>query len=210
MRSGTRGLRALSRGVRKWRGEKVIADLNWNRLADWRELIAQFFDCAVTRPLVHNIERVTIEVCRETRDECTSIQGLLLAGWLSSRLGWEATNAEAGQEIRIGLQRAGGKVDLRITPVELQSTSPGWVAAVEIEVSGPEGLTRLALRASDGEGHGTTTVTNPDGQMTGRSFALEDRSDVALLAEELEALGRERALDEALEAAGRFAEQLRS
>ena len=110
------GLRALSSGARKWRGEKVIADLNWNRLADWRELIAQFFDCAVTRPLVHNIERVTIEVCRETRDECTSIQGLLLAGWLSSRLGWEEIDAEDGQEIRIGLRRAGGKVDLRIAP----------------------------------------------------------------------------------------------
>ena len=84
------------------------------------------------------------------------------------------------------------------------------MAAVEIEASGPEGLTRLALRASDGEGHGTTTVTSQDGQMTSRSFALEDRSDVALLAEELEALGRERALDEALEVAGGFAEQLRS
>jgi glucose-6-phosphate dehydrogenase assembly protein OpcA len=203
------GLVALSEAASKWSGDRVISDLNWNRLADWRELIAQFFDCSTSRSLLEGIERVRIEVCKDAGDTCTSVQALLVAGWLGSRLGWELQEAsQAAGEIQIDMQSASRSIGISIEPVERSAGPPGWVTAINIETSGSDGPVKFSLQASDGEGHGTATVESTGGQVSCRGFALEDRSDVALVEDELQAIGRERALHDALAAAGLIARRL--
>jgi glucose-6-phosphate dehydrogenase assembly protein OpcA len=61
-----------------------VVDLAWLRSAPWRERIASTFDPAVWRPALWDIESVTIRHHPES-----AISGLLLVGWLASRLGWE-------------------------------------------------------------------------------------------------------------------------
>jgi glucose-6-phosphate dehydrogenase assembly protein OpcA len=61
-----------------------VVDLAWLRSAPWRERIASTFDPDVWRPALWDIEAVTIRHHPES-----AISGLLLVGWLASRLGWE-------------------------------------------------------------------------------------------------------------------------
>jgi glucose-6-phosphate dehydrogenase assembly protein OpcA len=61
-----------------------VVDLAWLRSAPWRERIAATFDPPAWRPALHDIEAVTIRHHPES-----VISGLLLLGWLTSRLGWE-------------------------------------------------------------------------------------------------------------------------
>lgn len=56
----------------------AVSDLNWSRLTPYRQLLAQFFDSAESREKLAVIESATIEA--------TEAAGLLMAGWLISRL----------------------------------------------------------------------------------------------------------------------------
>ncbi|MEA2474210.1 MAG: hypothetical protein QOE06_2125 [Thermoleophilaceae bacterium] len=61
-----------------------VVDLAWLRSAPWRERIASTFDPDVWRPALRDIESVTIRHHPES-----VVTGILLVGWLASRLGWE-------------------------------------------------------------------------------------------------------------------------
>lgn len=61
-----------------------VVDLAWLRSAPWRERIASTFDPPIWKPALWDIESVTIRHHPES-----AISGLLLVGWLASRLGWE-------------------------------------------------------------------------------------------------------------------------
>ena len=64
--------------------EGYVVDLAWLRSAPWRERIAATFDPALWRPALWDIEAVTIRHHPES-----AISGLMLLGWLTSRLRWE-------------------------------------------------------------------------------------------------------------------------
>lgn len=57
-------------------------DLAWTRIGTWRELIAQAFDNPITSGLVPRINRISI-----TFDSSAEASALLLASWLTSRMG---------------------------------------------------------------------------------------------------------------------------
>jgi glucose-6-phosphate dehydrogenase assembly protein OpcA len=61
-----------------------VVDLAWLRSTPWRERIAASFDPAVWRPALDRIDEVVV---RHRTD--SAISGLLLLGWMASRLGWE-------------------------------------------------------------------------------------------------------------------------
>jgi glucose-6-phosphate dehydrogenase assembly protein OpcA len=61
-----------------------VVDLAWLRSTPWRERIAASFDPPVWRPALDRIEKVVV---RHRAD--SAISGLLLVGWMASRLGWE-------------------------------------------------------------------------------------------------------------------------
>jgi glucose-6-phosphate dehydrogenase assembly protein OpcA len=61
-----------------------VVDLAWLRSAPWRERIAATFDPPTWRPALHDIDAITIRHHPES-----AVSGMLLLGWLVSRLGWE-------------------------------------------------------------------------------------------------------------------------
>lgn len=75
----------------------ALSDLNWSRIAPWRELVAQFFDVAEYRTYMVNIEKIEIEHAvassehQSTEEQAAPhpICALLLAAWLKTRLGWQ-------------------------------------------------------------------------------------------------------------------------
>ncbi len=89
-----------------------VNDIAWARLQVWRQLIAQFFDQPATLESLAAIEEVQIvfsPVSGEGR--CGRSSGLLLAGWLATRLGWRA-------------------------PGELVSSRNGWRSTLRVGESG--------------------------------------------------------------------------
>jgi glucose-6-phosphate dehydrogenase assembly protein OpcA len=82
------GLTQLAAHQQRAAGDRGVGDVHWVRLTPWRNLTAQFFDAEELRPYASCIDRVHLSY---THDELTHGglgQALLLAGWLSSCLGW--------------------------------------------------------------------------------------------------------------------------
>jgi glucose-6-phosphate dehydrogenase assembly protein OpcA len=90
-----------------------VVDLAWLRTTPWRERVAATFDPPHLRPDLHAISGVTVRIHPES-----AAAGLLLVGWLASRLGWKlnklaprdgglAGSARAGREdIEVSIERA--------------------------------------------------------------------------------------------------------
>jgi len=108
-----------------------LTDLAWSRLMPWRQLIAQFFDQQATQPCLECIDEVTISYGTEDdagRSGLTA--GLLMAGWLATRLDWRAP----GELVR---SRDGWRLTLRAGPKGrsrevLLSLQPSEAAAARV------------------------------------------------------------------------------
>jgi glucose-6-phosphate dehydrogenase assembly protein OpcA len=68
-----------------------LSDLAWARLTPWRQIVAQFFDPADARPCLDTIDEIDIEYGGEIGSLPSGMTtGLLMVGWLASRLGWQS------------------------------------------------------------------------------------------------------------------------
>ncbi len=88
-----------------------LGDLVWTRLRTWRDLIAQFYDQPAALASLEHINEVTITYARRRADGRSGLTaGLLIGGWLASRLGWRTPGEliPAGDAFRLTL-RAGGR-----------------------------------------------------------------------------------------------------
>jgi glucose-6-phosphate dehydrogenase assembly protein OpcA len=198
------GLASLARVVEGWHGRKALADLNWDRLSNWRDVIAQFFDSRSSRPLLDQIRRIEMQIA--TPGGPDSAQALLLAGWLGSRLGWEYGAAKISPEgLRAELRRGDDAVEVHVSTSTSRAKADRSLRALQIDAGEEGSLSTFSLRASESMVDGTATVELCEGVATQRCFAFEQRDEAALLAEEIESLGHERALDDALSLAGRLA-----
>lgn len=118
-----------------------VVDLAWLRCTPWRERLAAAYDPPVRRHELHSLSKVSV---RHRADSLVS--GLLLVGWLCSRLGWRpARLTRDGELLRGGAQAAGREVELRLESVGGMST-PGLAG---VETRSQLG-TMLALERGEG------------------------------------------------------------
>jgi glucose-6-phosphate dehydrogenase assembly protein OpcA len=194
----------------------ALSDLGWAELTPWRELTAQFFDTRVLLPHLRRVDRLEIDYVREGQGT-NHVQGLLMAGWLASCLGWtpleEAVSVEGGT-LRLHLRRPAvnvGPSAIRLITVELRALAAD---------AGPPGLHALHLRALDGvqadfsversaeEGVALTTAQVSGMAPVRRLARCERQSDGSLLTTELRLLSRDRIFGNTLRVAGAFASKL--
>jgi glucose-6-phosphate dehydrogenase assembly protein OpcA len=131
-----------------------VVDLAWLRTTPWRERVASTFDPPRWRDELRRIDSVTV---RHRPD--SGAAGVLLFGWLGSRLGWTAGSLMSANGSVRGRIRAGRHdVSLTLQPVAAQ-TVPG-LAGVEIGTSsgmkialdrGPGGLVARRREPKGGE-----------------------------------------------------------
>jgi glucose-6-phosphate dehydrogenase assembly protein OpcA len=87
-----------------------VVDLAWLRSTPWRERIAAIFDPPSLRCELKRISSITI---RHHPD--STVAGLLLIGWLASRLGWRLGPLHPGGAVLSGTAQAGAQeVALRL------------------------------------------------------------------------------------------------
>ncbi len=144
-----------------------VVDLAWLRTTPWRERLAASFDLPKRLATLGGVCELEIR----HRDNSTA-SGLLLTGWLGSRLGWErsALQADGAGSLQGAVRRDGGEVKLRLTTVKqdapgLAGVTVGCEAGLELSLQRgrggldareqtEEGQTRewRILGASRGEG----------------------------------------------------------
>ncbi len=121
------------------RGE--VVDLAWLRCTPWRERIAAAYDPPARRSELHTLSKVSVRYGHDSL-----VSGLLLVGWLCSRLGWRPEALTRHGELLRGRARARrGEVELRLEPVEGMAL-PGLVG---VETRSDMG-TLLALERGEG------------------------------------------------------------
>jgi glucose-6-phosphate dehydrogenase assembly protein OpcA len=118
-----------------------VVDLAWLRGTPWRERIAATFDPAGWRPALWKISKVEI---RHRPD--SAVSGVLMLGWLASRLGWTPGSLVAENGRHHGRARAGKlEVSLNLEPVP-ELSAPG-LGGITVETA--DGIT-LSLDRSQG------------------------------------------------------------
>jgi len=159
--------------------DHYVVDLAWLRSTPWRERVASTFDAHQWRSELFGITSVAV---RHHPD--SGIAGLLLFGWMASRLGWKPGRITAHEGTMRGSAKAHGQeVTLELDP-DHTMTAPG-LAGITIETAsgvsialdrGPGGLT-AHRRTRDGREQ-TWTVT---GASRGESGILGEGIRQALL-----------------------------
>jgi glucose-6-phosphate dehydrogenase assembly protein OpcA len=106
-----------------------VADLAWTRLAPWQEMCARMFDEPRLRPLASRVTRVVL-VQASPAGAALGAEGLLLLGWLATRLGWKAT-AQAGQTTLF--LRGEEAIEVVLSPDPSSTALRGALLAAHIE-----------------------------------------------------------------------------
>lgn len=176
----------------------VGSDLAWTRLATWRELLAQSFDPAPVAALLPDVS--TVEISFEPRAES---EALYLAGWFTSRLGWQPVDASwegtrpeltardaRGRTIKIGMNRVfGSGVGLR---------------AVRITARNGPRATRVTVRRQ-GEERSAIDIESASMPKARRFVQHLDPPPQELIADELLAFRSDPIFNEALASAAAYA-----
>ena len=145
---------ALVRAAELAEQAKVV-DLAWLRITPWRERLAAAFDPLSQRDMLTAIDCVTVR-----HEPSAAASGLLLVGWLCSRLGWTGrAQLDGGASTRGSVDGPEGTIELRLEPVDDQR-APGLAGVTVGGVGGSLSLDRgaggLAARERDPDGRERT------------------------------------------------------
>lgn len=132
---------ALARAAELLQSAYVV-DLAWLRTTPWRERLAATFDPPVRRPLLEQIGEVAAR-----HQEASTASASLLAGWLSSRLGWMPRPLETEPR---GLLRGLARAGEREVEVKLDSSEQLVPGLAGVTVAVPGGWSLSLDRSSGG------------------------------------------------------------
>jgi len=195
---GARHLQDLADWIHKSRTQ--LTDLNWNRITPWRQLIAQCFDAPERRPYLDRLTRVRIEYEQDSARLVTQrAQGLLLSGWLASRLGWQLVKSErkdASQPRTFYFKSANGTVTVERSFRRVDNPC-GVCFTIELTAEAAPVAKFSFRRGPDGKVVKTLAEV-PGLPPIGRSVRLEVLDEAEILNEELKLGVRDRLYEEAL------------
>jgi glucose-6-phosphate dehydrogenase assembly protein OpcA len=153
------------------REHAYVVDLAWLRTTPWRERLAASFDLPERLAALRRIAELEIR-----HQERSSASGLLLAGWMASRLHWSRGRLAGGIGMFTGsLGREDGQVTVELRALEQES--PGLVG---VTVSCDEG-TSLALQR--GLGGLDAAERTPDGEQREWKILGASRGEGGILGE---------------------------
>ena len=123
------------------RDHAYIVDLAWLRTTPWRERLAASFDLDERLPALWRMAELEVR-----HRESSTASGLLLTGWLASRLQWTSGHLTPGEGggLRGQARRDGGKVELRLGTLDQEAPGLGGVTVI------CEHGTSLALQRGQG------------------------------------------------------------
>lgn len=114
------------------KGHISVADLNWARTAEWRDLIIATFNGDHQIQDLEQMNNLRISFnSRETDVFChLKIQSIYLLAWLSSRLGWNLKNAE--KKLHFEFEKEGVNIEAIIESMDWENLGSGMIISTEI------------------------------------------------------------------------------
>ncbi|HEY7131619.1 MAG TPA: glucose-6-phosphate dehydrogenase assembly protein OpcA, partial [Candidatus Limnocylindrales bacterium] len=184
----------------------AISDFALARQSRWREAIASVFDHPDILPFVNSIRRITVTyaVREEGDDQANVVKPVYHAAWLASRLDMRVVEPLHGSEgtLSATLKHGRSAVSVLIRPM-LSELPTGTTLRVEVtsELQGSE--LRADITAEQDAVH--ARVWRDGKRILERGFNAPRRNDLDLLAEAIEAGGRDAVAVAALSMAARMA-----
>ncbi len=184
-----------------------VSDLNWGRLTAWRTLLASFWDVPDYKPLLNEIDRVTIEYDPpEISREDLAANALLIAGWLASRLSWTINADGFTQDTdtkRFALRGGDGRaVKVEIRACADKKETDGLLACVTLANDQARAQFYVGLSA---DGKRLQTEANiGDERTVGRIVTYEARSEGKRLSRELSFLAHDTIYEAAVSTAAQL------
>lgn len=194
-------------------------DLNWLRLAPWRELIAKFMDSAPAAALRHQVAEVTLEVNAAAEGDAHFAKPFLLFGWLAGLLGWKlnepltpvpAEPATGNASVyRTAWQNkekeTAGKIILRQPEADADPAgAAGAMTSIQILFQPSAEPVVVAMQRNLATGQVTIRIRKGEQTLSESTAAFPEATVAELLAQEMASEGRDLAYESAL----RFATQL--
>lgn len=152
--------------------DAYVVDLAWLRTTPWRERIAASFDPPKWRRSLGEISCVSVRA-----REDSVVAGLLLLGWLSCRLGWQASELIKQDDKLIGTAH-GRRQDVRIECGAAEGLDVPGLAGVTIETA--SGMT---LSLDRGPGGLAAKRRLPDGRESVWTVLGASRGEAGILGE---------------------------
>jgi len=205
---GLSKLAALSRGVEQDRG---VSDFHWVRLTPWRNLTAQIFDKEDLRPYLSRIDSVRVTYGRASGARSVA-QALLLAGWLTSCLGWSPRPQGARLQediVRLEAERGGGTVvPIEIAPDDKTGVTQGDVLSLTLTATLHDVPASLAVARIPEDNQATTTCSIAGSTGVPHRVRMAARGTSELLNEELEVFRHDRVYEGAIDAVAALCERI--
>lgn len=194
-RDPSQGLKKLAGFVQQHRSRKAFSDLAWTRMSAFRRQVAAFYDVPDYRSYLDKVGHVEI-VCGRGSQEGIPGQPLLVAAWLSSRLGWQPRGRFEWPDsatAQVSLERNGTPVQVVI---RVNEGDPG-LTSVKLVAGGDQAATFTAA-LSDDRSHVKQEIRIGERARAGKIQRYYRRPEAFLLARELEILGHDRVYEQAL------------
>ena len=186
--------------------ELITGDFAWLRLSSWRQLLAQFFDPEHTQDCLTSISEVNIAYAAPRPDGASGLPAAcLMAGWLSSRLGWTIVDpmetSKTGTSwtaMRATIGHRKRDIMLRMTPEPAPHALFSLRSVELIAVGEHPGSFRVERTDTDDL---VTSSETPDMPHVSRMVYSKRPDSATMLASELQRLSSDRVYEEALESA---------
>jgi glucose-6-phosphate dehydrogenase assembly protein OpcA len=139
-----------------------VADLQWARLAPWRETIAQFFDPKERRPFMGGIAEMGIDYVGESRGN--RIAAALLIGWFASALGWKvqrAVGGAGGVVVAHFAMENGRQLEVAFRSVPKANLAQGEISAVRIGGASSGSTFRMSVQRDPARQSRLTSEVGP-------------------------------------------------
>lgn len=158
-----------------------VVDLAWLRSTPWRERLAGAFDAPTWRPELGRIESVRVH-----HHPTSEAAGLLLLGWLASRLGWRTSKMTRRRSADLLSGRASApKQEIRLELRPDDAMHVRGLSKVEVRTSGGRelelGRGEGGLRAAETDRRGRRREWTIIGASRGEAGILEEGIRQALL-----------------------------
>lgn len=101
-----------------------VVDLAWLRTTPWRERLAYSFDPPGRRPALARIAQIAVR-----HQSASAASGLLLLGWLASRLGWQPGALRESASARLCGTARVGKREAHVSLAGVEQQTPGLAGA---------------------------------------------------------------------------------